>query len=136
MNNGLKQFLKYIRNPANEFGFMVLFLKRKQTGFQANIFIDDNGSWINLDKNKIILFQANNNVDADFEKSIPMSIENEPQILVKNDNIYLTDFELEQIKGFVRKCQKELTKISNGEIDAKEFLDIVKSKGFYLTIAN
>jgi hypothetical protein len=58
MKKIIKRFLKYIRNPSNEFGFLVLAILKKWSNLPANICIDVNGSWINQGNKKIILFQT------------------------------------------------------------------------------
>ena len=92
MKKWIKRFVRYIRIPSNEFGFMVLSLMRKHTYLPANIFIDDGGLWTNIGNKKIILFQVNNNEHRDFDKIIPMSIENKPEILIRNEKIYLNPY--------------------------------------------
>jgi len=131
MKKWIKQFLKYIREPENEFGFMVLSLLKKWTYFPANIFIDDGGLWTNIGNKKIILFQINNSNYCDFNKIIPMSIENTPQIFSYNEKIDLSNFEIEQIKDFVKKCQEELILLADGKIEVEEFSDRIKIKGFF-----
>ena len=132
MKKWIKRFVKYYRNPSNEFGFMVFSLMKKWTYFPANIFIDDGGLWTNIGNKKIILFQINNNENRDFNKIIPMSIENEPKILIKNERVGLNPSEIEQIKYFVRNCQEELIQIGdNQKIDHLEFFEKIKNKGFH-----
>ena len=124
----LKRFIYYYRKPSNEFGFMVLSLLIKWTYFPANIFIDDGGLWTNIGNKKIILFQTNNDEDRDFNKIVPMSIENEPKILVKNEKINLKDPEVEQIKDFIRKSQIEIVQLANDKISKLEFSDKIRNK--------
>ena len=127
----IKRFMKYYRNPKNEFGFLVLSMLRKWTFLPANILIDDSGLWTNLAGKKIILFQTNDNEDRDFDCVLPMSIENEPEILVKNEKIELSNSEIEQIKDFVIKCQGELLQIGSGKIHVVEFSEAIRDKGFH-----
>jgi len=127
----INRFIKYIRKPSNEFGFFVLSIHEKFSNLPVNIKIDDDGSWTNLCGKKIILFQTNKNDDTDYNKLLPMSIENEPKILVKNQKIDLEQSEIDQIKYFVKECQKELLQISAGKICTLDFFDILKARGFY-----
>jgi hypothetical protein len=127
----IRRFLKYTRNVSNEFGFLVLPIRKKWSKLPANIFIDDNGFWINLGNKKIILFQTNNNEECDFNKTLPMTVENEPKILVTNEKIDLQKFEIEEIKNFVIKCQNQILQIAEGKIDLLEFFKILNDKGFY-----
>jgi len=131
MKKWIKRFTKYIRKPSSEFGFMVLSLMRKWTYFPANIFIDDGGLWTNIGNKKIILFQVNNSEYRDFDKIIPMSIENEPEILIKNENIYLSNDEIEQIRNFVKICQEELIQIADNKIHTLLFFEKIENKGFF-----
>jgi len=130
MKKWIKRFVRYYRKPKNEFGFMVSSLARKWTYFPANIFFDDFGGWINIGNKKIILFQTNNEYFRDFDKIIPMTIEDEPQILVTNEKIDLSNDEIEQIRDFVRKCQTELIKITKDN-DHRSFFEKVNKKGFF-----
>jgi hypothetical protein len=128
MKKWVKRFVKYIRKPSNDFGFLVLSLLKKRTYFPANIFIDDNGSWTNIGTKKIILFQVNNSEYADFNKIIPMSIENEPEILITNEKIDLDITEIEQLKSFVKICQEEIIQIAEGNIDALDFFANINNR--------
>jgi len=127
----INRFIKYIRTPKNEFGFMVLSLIKKWTYFPANIFIDDGGLWTNIGNKRIILFQVNSNEYRDFNEIIPMSIENTPKIMVKNKKIDLSNEEIEKIKDFVKNCQEELMQIANDKISAIEFFEKINIKGYY-----
>ena len=132
MKKWIKRFVKYYRSPSNEFGFMVFSLNKKWTYFPANILIDDGGLWTNIVNKKIILFQINNNENIDFNNIIPMSIENEPEILIINERVCLKLSEIEQIKYFVKNCQEELILIGdNQKIDHLEFFEKIKNKGFH-----
>jgi hypothetical protein len=127
----INRFIKYIRKPSHEFGFMVLSLMKKWTYFPANILIDDGGLWTNIGNKKIILFQVNNSEYRDFDKIIPMSIENEPQILIKNEKIDLSNYEIEQIRNFVIKCQEELIQLADDKINKLKFFEKINNKGFF-----
>jgi len=131
MKKWIKRFVKYIRKPSNEFGFFVLSLMRKWTYFPANIFIDDGGLWTNIGNKKIILFQINNSEYANFNKIIPMSIENEPEILIKNENIDLNNYEIEQIMNFVKTCKEEIINLADDIYDKLDFFEKIGNKGFF-----
>jgi len=126
-----KRFLEYIRDTSNEFWEMVSHIFKKQSNLPANIYIDDYDRWIDLCGKKIILFQTNNNYDTDYSKMIPMSIEKNPEILVKDEKIDLTPSEIVEIKRFVSECKKPLVQIGKGKIDYEDFYDILREKGFY-----
>ena len=112
----VKRFLKYIRNPKNEFGFFVVTLQKKVTGLPAIICLDDNGDmWRTIGNKKIILFQTNTYPVRDFKKMLPMTIEDEPDILAKNEKIDLSQPEIEAIKNFVRNYRKEILELGISE---------------------
>jgi hypothetical protein len=135
MKKKINMFLKYIRKPSNEFGFLVCTLHKKfyPKILPSNIYIDDNNSWIKLGDKNIVLFQVNNNEKSNWNNIIPMSIENEPKILVKNIEIKLNNSEIEKIRDFVKKHQKELIKLANGKMDHVDFfktIDLWKENGW------
>jgi hypothetical protein len=118
----LKRFLKYIRNPKYEFGFQITSIHKKWSGLPAYACVDNTGTWINLGDKKIILFQSNNSSDVDFRKLVPMSIEDDPKIVTKNNDMELKENEIEQIKNFVRDNQIELILFSKNKIGIIDFL--------------
>ena len=130
MKKWIKRCIKYYRKPSNEFGFMVLSLHKKWTTLPTNILIDDGELWTNIGNKKILLIQVNNSKQVDFDKVIPMSIEENPQILYNKDKIELTDSEMEQIKYFIINCKEDLIQISIDN-DHLKFYDKLESKGFY-----
>lgn len=100
---------------------MVLSLMKKWTNLPANIFIDDGGLWTNIGRKRIILFQADNSSLRDFNRTLPMSVDDEPEVLIKNEKIVLSDSELEQVRDFVKKNRKELIQLAEGKIDSADF---------------
>ena len=130
--------VKYYRNPKNEFGFLVHTLQKKFTNLPANILIDDAGLWSNMGNKKIVLLQTNNSIDTDFNAIIPMTLEPEPQLLVKNEKIELTAAEMEQIKKFVTLCRPEIIKLgsSNSNFSTGEFMDtLIEIRKKYVAIS-
>ena len=125
----VKRLVKYYRNPKNEFGFVVLTLHNIFTNLPANILIDDSGVWSNIGNKKIILFQANTFVGVNFNTIIPMTVEPESQILIKNEKIQLTAAKMEQIKNFVIQCQTAIIELGGGKISTVEFFEILREKG-------
>lgn len=130
----INRFVKYYRKPSKEFGWMALSIHRKWSYLPANISIDDGGLWTNIGNKKIVLFQVNNHEDKDYNKIIPMSIENEPEILVKNENIDLSDTELNKIKEFVKGCKNEIIQLAEDKIDHLKYFEEITNKGFYKTV--
>jgi hypothetical protein len=131
MKKWIRRFIKYYRRPSSEFGFMVLSFLKKWTYLPANILIDDGGLWTNIGNKKIILFQINDCEYRDFNKIIPMTIEKEPKLLIKNEKIELNNMEFEQIRNFVKKCHDEIIQLGNDKISKLEFFEKIYNKGFY-----
>jgi hypothetical protein len=129
MQKWLKQFLKYVKEPSNEFGFLLFPLWKKHTRLPANIFIDDGGTWTNIGTKRILLFQTNNSEQIDFDKLLPMSIENRPQILLNTKHIDLTSTEIEPIRDFVINCQQEIIQLADNKIGHLEFFEKISNKG-------
>jgi hypothetical protein len=127
MNKIVNRFLKYIHKPANEFGFLVLSLRKERTNLPAHLYIDDNGTWINLGDKKIILFEPNNSGNGYLEKVLPMSIEDSPKILVEHGKIDLSSFEINQLKEFVKKNKDHLLRFAEGKIDHRDFFEIIEN---------
>jgi hypothetical protein len=125
MKKVVKRFLKKVHNPLYEFGFQVTHISKRRYTVPANIFIDDNGTWINLGDKKIILFRPNNGDEAYLDDVIPMTIEDEPQIL-GNAKIDLTSSEIQQIKDFVVKYKKQLLQLPERKVDLVEFFEVFK----------
>jgi len=116
-------FLRRIRNPANEFGFLVCPLKAKRypSILPANIYIDDGGLWLNLGTKKIVLFQTNRNNERDWDNIIAMTIEAKPIMLGKPNKMDLSPSEIEKVKAFVKRNQKVFMEIASGKIEHEEF---------------
>ena len=127
----INRLVKYYRNPKNEFGFVVLTLRGLYTNLPANVLIDDAGFWTNIGNKKIVLFQTDKFTGVNFNTIIPMTVEAEPQILVKNEKIKLTAAETEKIKNFITQCQTEIIKLGNSQISTEEFFDTLIEKGWY-----
>lgn len=128
-------FLKYIRDPKNEFGFFVSPIPKRFSTLPANIYVDDCGIWKDWFAGKIILFQTNKNYKCDFNKVLPMSIESEPKILVTNEKINLTRSEIAEIKRFVVECKEELlfyASWAREDFLHVEFFEALREKGFYI----
>jgi hypothetical protein len=117
----LKRLLKYIRKPSNEFGFMVLTLHKKRYNLPANVYIDDMGTWTNMDGVKIVLFQTNTEEKPDFNKTLPMTVEKDPRILGTHETIELQRAEIEEIKRFIRAYRESIVRIGRGRDSKNAF---------------
>jgi hypothetical protein len=126
MKKQVNRFLKYIRNPANEFGFQVMSLHSKFYNLPVSVFLDDDGLWINLGAKRVVLFQANKDKGVYFDNVLPMTIEDNPQILGNKDILTLIEDELGEIKDFVRNHQKAIIQLGNDKIDKEDFFKIIE----------
>ncbi|MFP3042205.1 hypothetical protein LQZ19_10355 [Treponema primitia] len=101
-------------------------LHKKRTKLPANIFLDDTGNWTQSGQwghCKIIKFQADNDHMTQTNIIIPMSIDENPQILIDNPEISLIPSEIEQIKTFVRNNKDLLLQLDALEIDFFDFME-------------
>jgi hypothetical protein len=101
-------------------------LRKKRSGLPVNLFFDDAGDWIHFGHWKIIKFQPNKDDRAVSTNMVSMSIEDNPQILVKNVKIDLDSKELEQIKTFVRDNKELLLHLGDQVIDIFDFIGKMK----------
>jgi hypothetical protein len=98
-------------------------LRKKRSGLPANLFLDDEGRWINTGHWKRIKFQPDKGDRAVSTDMVPMSISDDPQILVENAKLSLNSKEIEEIKKFVRNNKELLLQLGDQTIDIGEFLD-------------
>jgi hypothetical protein len=96
-------------------------LRKNVSGLPANLYLDDAGVWSKSGHWKRIKFQPNTGDRPVTRDMVPMSIDDNPQILVKNANIALNAKQLEQIKAFVRANKDLLLQLADTEIDIFEF---------------
>ena len=97
-------------------------LKKNRSGLPVNLFLDDSGSWSKSGHGKIIKFQADNRDHPNTRNMISMSIDDDPQIVLKEEKVDLTASELEQIKIFVRSNKDLLIQLSDSVIDIVDFI--------------
>jgi hypothetical protein len=96
-------------------------LRKNVSGLPVNLYLDDTGSWSRSGHWKRIKFQPNTGDRPVTRDMIPMSIGDNPQILVKNARVSLNTKQLEQIKAFVRANKDLLLQLADAEIDIFEF---------------
>jgi hypothetical protein len=96
-------------------------LRKNDSGLPANLYLDDIGSWSKSGHWKRIKFQPNAGDRPVTRDMVPMSIDDNPQILVKNAKIELNAKQLNQIKAFVKANKDLLLQLSNAEISILEF---------------
>ena len=118
------EFLTEQENLRENLHFQEMAVLRKsRSGLPVNLFLDDEGRLINAGHWKRIKFQSDKGDRAVSTNMIPMSISDNPQILVKNAKISLNSKEIEEIKKFVRNNKKLLLQLGDQTIDIGEFLD-------------
>jgi hypothetical protein len=98
-------------------------LRKHRSGLPVNLFLDDAGSWVKYGHLKIIKFQPDKGDRPIPENMIPMSIDDNPQILIKDENIDLTNAEIEQIKYFVKANKDLLLQLNDQKIDFLAFIN-------------
>jgi hypothetical protein len=96
-------------------------LRKNVSGLPANLYLDDAGSWSKSGHWKRIKFQPNTGDRPVTRDMVPMSIDDNPQILVKNAKVALNAKQLEQIKAFVRANKDLLLQLADTKIDIFEF---------------
>ena len=107
-------------NSIDEF-FEMSTLRKKRSGLPVNLYLDDSKRYKRAGHAKRIKFQPNKSDHPNTHEMIPMSIEDEPKILVQNVKIDLTLAELNKIKLFVSLNKDLLLDLSDMKIDFIEF---------------
>jgi hypothetical protein len=102
-------------------------LRKKRSGLPVNLYLDDSKSWSRTGHWKRIKFQPNKGDSPDTRSMIPMSIDENPEILVKAPKMSLSAKEVEQIKNFVRLNKELLLQLSDAKIDIGDFIDRMKT---------
>ena len=102
-------------------------LRKKDTGLPVNIWIDDM-AWKNTGHWKKIKFQPDTENRADTDTFIPMSIEDNPRVLMDNPQITIDAKKLEQVKQFVRINKNLLLLYADQKITISEFLQQMKKE--------
>jgi hypothetical protein len=126
MKKLVNRFMRYIRKPSNELGLFVLTLHKKWYNFPADIFLDDGDIWTNLGNKKIMPFAPCGDDDCSPERVIPMTIENKPEILVKNATIKLIVSDIGIINSFVRKYKTQIIQLGNYKSDRLKFFEMLE----------
>jgi len=103
-------------------------LSKRETGLPVHIFLDEIGAWDNIGNFKRIKFRGKKSDKPDHTNIYSMSIEKNPRVLVRNAKIDITDEELNQVKDFVSRNEKELLKLANQKISFLDFINIVNNK--------
>ena len=75
--------------------------RKNESGLPANLYLDDAGTWKKSGHWKRIKFQQDKGDHPNTRNMIPMSISNNPQVLVDSPNMELSKSEIGEIKTFI-----------------------------------
>jgi hypothetical protein len=98
-------------------------LRKNRSGLPVNIYLNDTGSWAQSGHWKRIKFQPDKSDRAITRNMVPMSIDDDPKILIKNPQLSLDSKEIEQVKNFVKNNKELLLQLCDQEIDIIEFFE-------------
>ncbi len=121
------------RLMENDYIFKMVTLRRKDTGLPVNICLADN-AWAKGKHSPRIKFQGNRNPSSDTYCMIPMSISDEPEILIQQEELWheLTSDDIQEIKQFVKLNKNCLLRLGdrNDDYGICDFLRdmVVKSR--------
>ena len=76
-------------------------LRKKRTGLPVNIYVDDSGTWKKMRHANRIKIQYNKGDHPNTHGMIPMSIDDNPRILVDNPKMELSAADINAVKKFV-----------------------------------
>lgn len=102
--------------------FEMACLRKNKTGLPVNIYVDDSGAWKESGHANRIKFQRDKGDRPITRDMIPMSIEDNPQILAPNPNMELSTSDVNAVKRFVVANRVLLEKLGNTEIDIEDFI--------------
>ena len=81
--------------------FEMSCLRQKRTGLPVNIYVDDSGTWKKMRHANRIKIQCNKGDHPNAHGMIPMSIDDNPRILVDNPKMELSAADINAVKKFV-----------------------------------
>ena len=82
-------------------------LRKFETGLPVNIWVDEGNSYLQSDHSKRIKIQPDKSEHPNSRYMIPICISDDPQIMVKNPNLHLSQYDIDLIKEFI-KLNKDL----------------------------
>jgi len=103
-------------------------LSKKTSELPVNLWLDDDGTWMTTKhKDMRLKFQGDKGNYINRYNMLPMSISDEPEVLVKNPkNLELSEKEINLIKKWVILNLDLLIKLSNQEIVFADFIKKMK----------
>lgn len=102
--------------------FEMACLRKNKTGLPVNIYVDDSGAWKDSGHANRIKFQRDRGDRPITRDMIPMSIDDNPQILVPNPDMDLSASDINAVKRFVVENKELLEKLGDTEIDIEDFI--------------
>ncbi|MBS7272585.1 MAG: hypothetical protein KIG97_09515 [Fibrobacter sp.] len=103
--------------------FEMACLRKNKTGLPVNIYVDDSGAWKESGHANRIKFQKDKGDRPVTRDMIPMSIEDEPKVMVSNPDMELSASDINAVKKFVIDNKDLLEKLGNTEIDIEDFIN-------------
>lgn len=121
-SNGLSPAYEPNADVSGDALFEMACLRKNKTGLPVNIYVDDSGSWRESGHANRIKFQRDRGDRPITRDVIPMSIEDNPQILVPNPDMELSAADVNAVKRFVIENKELLEKLGDTEIDIDDFI--------------
>ena len=112
-------------NVAESRLYEMACLRKKRTGLPVNIYVDDSGSWRESGHANRIKLQGNTGDHPVTKDMIPMSIDDNPRILVNYDKMELSQADINAVKQFV-VANKDLLNRLGDDIDITDFIGAMK----------
>lgn len=119
---GYDNFDKYQKEDDTE---MMEYLKvwTDVSGIPVELWVDDGGSFIRHNHPLWLYFRNGKSIKDDF---IPVSINDNPQIMVKNPKLNIDKTTFIKIITFIRRNKKNIIKLAKGQILNTDFLNNIK----------
>ena len=106
--------------------FEMACLRKKRTGLPVNIYVDDSGAWKESGHANRIKFQSNRSDHPMTRGMIPMSIDDNPRILVQNPKMDLSASDIKAVQKFVI-ANKDLLGRLGEDMDIDDFIKAMKT---------
>lgn len=101
-----------------------LWMKPEKTGIEADIFVDDGGTY-KIDKHLLLAF-VRNGYGREVDEFVAVAIEGEQKILSEDMDIKISPCEMMAARMFLKENQTLLKGLADGVIDHGEFYKQVK----------
>lgn len=119
---GYDNFVDYQKEDDME---MMEYLKiwPEDSGIPIELWVDDGGSYIRHNHPLWLYFRNGKTMKDDF---IPISINDNPQIMINKPKLKIDNVTLIKIKTFIRRNKVNIIKLAKGKILNTDFLDNIK----------